>query len=67
MFYARPADVLNPFGGWLDADVPRQAKQIENYRDWLAHRNESEIAPVIAQPASVRGVLVPLTDAVESR
>jgi hypothetical protein len=66
MEYWRFDDVLKLFAGWLDPDVLGQAKQIKDYRDWLAHRNESNVPPIIAQPASVRSVLGALMDAIES-
>jgi hypothetical protein len=64
--YWRFDEVLKLFSGWLDSDVLGQAKQIKDYRDWLAHRNESKIPPIIAQPASVRSVLGALMDTIES-
>jgi hypothetical protein len=35
----RPDDILDLFKGQVDSNLIGQAKQIKDYRDWIAHKN----------------------------
>lgn len=43
--YWKIDDVLNIFKVVIDSDIIGQARQIKQYRDWVAHRNTSKGAP----------------------
>src|SRR5216684_6003434 len=41
----RPNDILDLFKGQVDSDLIGQAKQIKDYRDWIAHKNPRRQPP----------------------
>ncbi|MEA1968772.1 MAG: hypothetical protein U9N77_11220 [Thermodesulfobacteriota bacterium] len=43
--YWKIDDILNIFKMVIDPDIIGQAKQIKQYRDWVAHRNPSKGTP----------------------
>ncbi|CAG2145565.1 hypothetical protein [Cupriavidus plantarum] len=48
--YWRFHDVMDLFKPEVDVDLIGRAKQIKQYRDWIAHRNPSKPAPSVVTP-----------------
>lgn len=57
MEYWRAIDVLDLLKECVGADLIGQAKQVKQYRDWIAHRNESKGAPTNVPPQSAYTIL----------
>ncbi len=64
--YWRPKDLLDLFKSITDAHQIGNAKQIKDYRDWIAHRNpiKGEKATQ-AEPANAYALFVAIISAVE--
>ena len=50
-------DILNMFKSLIDSDLIGQAKQVKQYRDWVAHRNISKGAPANVPPKKAYEIL----------
>ncbi|QTA90254.1 hypothetical protein [Desulfonema magnum] len=57
MEYWKPDDILNMFKSVIDSSLIGQAKQIKQYRDWVAHRNISKGAPANVPPKKAYEIL----------
>jgi hypothetical protein len=57
MEYWKTGDVLDIFKGIVDPNLIGNAKQIKDYRDWVAHRNPRRPSPTKTDPASAYTVL----------
>jgi len=57
MEYWKSDDILNIFKVLIDSDLVGQAKQIKQYRDWVAHRNVSKGAPANVPPKKAYEIL----------
>jgi len=55
--YWRIEDSLNLLKGDIDADLIGRAKQIKQYRDWVAHRNPKKPTPAKVDPTTVYNIL----------
>jgi len=55
--YWRIEDSLNLLKGEVDASLIGHAKQIKEYRDWVAHRNPRKPSPPNVDPKTVYGIL----------
>lgn len=55
--YWRIDQVLDLFKEVVDANLIGQAKQIKQYRDWVAHRNTKKASPPIIAPQSAYVIL----------
>ena len=55
--YWKSDDILNMFKVLTDSDLIGQAKQIKQYRDWVAHRNVSKGAPANVSPKKAYEIL----------
>jgi len=61
-----PADsLLDLFKSVIDANKIGIAKQIKDYRDWIAHRNVNRRPPAKTEPANAYSLLLAIIDAVE--
>jgi hypothetical protein len=63
--YWRPDDLLDLFKAITDANQIGTAKQIKDYRDWIAHRNPRRPAPAQTEPANAYSLFLAIIDAVE--
>jgi hypothetical protein len=63
--YWRPDDLLDLFKTVTDANRIGTAKQIKDYRDWIAHRNPKRQAPAQTEPANAYSLFLEIIDAVE--
>jgi len=57
MEYWKADDVLDIFKGIVDPSLIGNAKQIKDYRDWVAHRNPRRPSPTKTDPTSAYTVL----------
>ncbi|MGH8014026.1 MAG: hypothetical protein ACREQ4_16170, partial [Candidatus Binataceae bacterium] len=57
-------DILNLFKTLIDASQIGIAKQIKDYRDWIAHRNPNRPPPAQTEPTSVYALLSAMIKAV---
>ncbi len=64
--YWKSDDILNMFKAVIDSDLVGQAKQIKQYRDWVAHRNVSKGAPVNVPPKKAYEILSQILCRLES-
>ncbi|MCP4110449.1 MAG: hypothetical protein GY749_33835 [Desulfobacteraceae bacterium] len=55
--YWKIDDILNIFKVVIDPDIIGQAKQIKQYRDWVAHRNINKDAPPNITPQKAYEVI----------
>ena len=62
MEYWRIADVLDLLKEHVDSDLIGQAKQIKQYRDWVAHRNMVKGVPADIPPQSAYIILSEILD-----
>ena len=53
----RPDDILDLFKGQVDSNLIGQAKQIKDYRDWIAHKNPRRSPPAKIEPSRAHIVL----------
>ena len=63
--YWRPDDLLDLFKTITDANQIGTAKQIKDYRDWIAHRNPKRRAPAQTDPATAYSLFLAIIEAVE--
>jgi hypothetical protein len=63
--YWRLDDVLDLFKGLVDSSQIGIAKQIKDYRDWIAHRNPNCPPPAQTEPRGAYNLLLALINAVE--
>lgn len=61
----RPDDVLDLFKGLIEADQIGIAKQIKEYRDWVAHRNPKRLPSAQTEPKSAYSILLTILDSLE--
>lgn len=59
-------DVLDLFKPWIDTALLGHAKQVKDYRDWVAHRNPKRARPATTDPATARSVLGDVIDGIEA-
>lgn len=62
MEYWKSDEVLNIFKTVIDSDLAGQAKQIKQYRDWVADHNVSKSAPPNVVPRRVYEILSEILD-----
>ena len=55
--YWKSDDILNMFKAVIDSDLVGHAKQIKQYRDWVAHRNVSKGAHANVPPKKAYEIL----------
>jgi hypothetical protein len=53
----RPDDILDLFKGHVDSNLIGQAKQIKDYRDWIARRNPQSVPSYRDRPDAAYRVL----------
>ncbi len=58
-------DVLDLFKSLVEAGQIGIAKQIKDYRDWVAHRNPERLPPAQTEPRTAYSVLAAIIDAIE--
>ena len=58
-------DLLDLFKSLVEVDKIGAAKQIKDYRDWIAHRNPKRLPPAQTEPRTAYSVLAAIIDAVE--
>ncbi len=58
-------DVLDLFKPLVDPDQIGIAKQIKDYRDWIAHRNPNQPPPAQTEPRTANSVLAAIIEAIE--
>jgi len=58
-------DLLDLFKSLIDADQIGIAKQIKDYRDWIAHRNPKRLPPAQTEPRTAYSVLAAIIDAID--
>lgn len=63
--YWRMDDVLDVFKSLVEASQIGIAKQIKDYRDWIAHRNPNHLPPAQTEPRTAYSVLAAIIDAIE--
>jgi len=66
MEYWKSDDILNMFKSLIDSDLIGQAKQVKQYRDWVAHRNISKGAPANVPPKKAYEILSEILRGLES-
>lgn len=66
MEYWRTDEVLDVLKAIVDPDLIVNAKQIKNYRDWVAHRNPRRPSPPQTDPRSAYAVMRNVLDTVRS-
>lgn len=54
----RLGDLLDLFKGLVDPNQVGLAKQIKDYRDWVAHRNPNRLPPAQLEPTAAYAVLL---------
>jgi hypothetical protein len=64
--YWRIDDMLNIFKAIIDPQVVGQAKQVKQYRDWIAHKNPKKSMPQIVTPKMAYSVLSEITRLLEN-
>lgn len=63
--YWKIEDSLNLFKGQIDADLIGRAKQIKQYRDWVAHRNPRRPTPAKVDPKTIYSILSEILISIE--
>jgi hypothetical protein len=58
-------DLLDLFKSLVEVDKIGVAKQIKDYRDWIAHRNPKRLPPAQTEPRTAYSVLAAIIDAIE--
>jgi hypothetical protein len=61
----RVDDLLDLFKGTIDANQVGRAKQIKDYRDWVAHRNPKRLPPAQMEPEDAYAVLLEIISELE--
>jgi len=65
MAYWRNDDVLDLFKGVVDPFLIGHAKQIKQYRDWVAHRNPKRLPPASVTPRNAYKTLAEILAAMD--
>ncbi len=65
--YWRLDQILDLFKGEIDGVLLGQAKQIKDYRDWIAHRNPRRAPPAQAEPRATFEVLTQIIEQIRSK
>ncbi len=63
--YWKIDDILNLFKVVIDPDLIGQAKQIKQYRDWVAHRNIGKGAPPNVTPKKAYEIISEILNKLE--
>lgn len=58
-------DILDLFKSLVNPDQIGIAKQIKDYRDWIAHRNPNRPKPAQTEPRTANSVLAAIIDVIE--
>ncbi len=61
----RPDDLLDLFKGLVDPNQVGLAKQIKDYRDWVAHRNPNRLPSAQVEPKDAYAVLLAIISELE--
>jgi hypothetical protein len=61
----RSDELLDLFKTITDANQIGTAKQVKDYRDWIAHRNPNRLPPAQTEPTNAYLLLLAIIDAVE--
>jgi len=61
----RADEILDLFKGVIKPDQIGIAKQIKEYRDWVAHRNPKRLPSAQTEPKSAYNILFTIVDALE--